>query len=79
MFSGESPEEDWKKNFFLNGKTRIQSSLQTTGTNIFADLKSPNSQALQVEKKVALINTVLLVRRQIETIAQVLPAVLSLA
>ena len=58
-----------RKIFFLNGKTRIQSSLQTTGTNIFADLKSPNRQALQVEKKVALINIVLLVRRQVETIA----------
>ena len=53
MFSGVSPEEDWKKNFRMT-RLEFKELCEQLGPHIFPDPKSPNRRALSVEKKVAL-------------------------
>ena len=53
MFSGVSPEEDWKKNFQMT-RLEFNNLCEQLGPHIFPDLKSPNCWALSVQKKVAL-------------------------
>ena len=53
MFSGVSPEEDWRKNFRMT-RLDFEDLCEQLGPHIFPDPKSPNRRALSVEKKVAL-------------------------
>ena len=53
MFSGVSPEEDWKKNFRMT-RPEFEDLCEHLRPHIFPDPKSPNRRALPVEKKVAL-------------------------
>ena len=45
MFSGVSPEEDWKKNFRMT-RVEFKDLCELLGPRIFPDPKSPNSRAL---------------------------------
>ena len=53
MISGVSPEEDWKKNFRMT-RPEFEDLCEELRPHIFPDPKSPNRQAVSVEKKVAL-------------------------